>query len=165
MESFKFLVENYSRQVLNTALRVLGDRQAAQDVHQEVFLAVWQRWDKFNGETNWKGYLYRTTIRKAMEYVKESKDFSFFAEGSVDSVSVIERPDSHIRAMELQQKLTALLSKLPGRQAEVFMLSKIEGLKSEDIGTVLGCSPETVRVHLHRALKQLAEGLRDYSVK
>ena len=163
-ESFKTLVVQYSRQVMNTASRVLGDRQAAQDVHQEVFMAIWRRWAKFNGQMNWQAYLYRTTVRKAMEYVKKERSFSI-EDGQIKPTAVGEKPDSNLRALELQQKLSAQLSKLPDRQAEVFVLSRIEGLTSEEIGKILGCSHETVRVHLHRAMKRLAVELSDYLVK
>ena len=60
-------------------------------------------------------------------------------------------------ASETQNKLRALIAKLPQRQAEVFTMSRIHGLKYEKIGKVLGCSPETARVHMHRALKKLAK--------
>jgi RNA polymerase sigma-70 factor (ECF subfamily) len=63
---------------------------------------------------------------------------------------------------ELQQKLAQGLARLPTRQAEVFVLARMEGLKAEEIAELLGCSRETVRVHLHRALKRLIRELGDY---
>jgi len=62
---FKKLVEENSGLVLNVALRVLGNADLAQDVHQEVFLAVWRMRDSFKYVTNWRGYLYRVTVRKS----------------------------------------------------------------------------------------------------
>jgi RNA polymerase sigma factor (sigma-70 family) len=64
---FENLVNEHGRQVLRTALRVLRDANLAHDVHQEVFLAVWRRWDRYNGDVNWPAYLYRATVRKALE--------------------------------------------------------------------------------------------------
>ncbi len=51
-------------------LRVLRDANLAHDVHQEVFLAVWRRWDRYNGNVNWPAYLYRATVRKALEIAR-----------------------------------------------------------------------------------------------
>ena len=48
------------------------------------------------------------------------------------------------------------------RQAEAFALSRIEGLGYERVAELLGCSQQTARVHLHRALKRLARELGDY---
>jgi len=58
--------------------------------------------------------------------------------------------------------LARYLARLPKRQADVFVLSRIEGLRHNEIAEILGCSQKTVRVHLHRAVKQLARELGDY---
>jgi RNA polymerase sigma-70 factor (ECF subfamily) len=158
---FEQLIESHSRQVLNTALRVLGDRQKAMDVHQEVFLAIWRRWPKFNGQTKWDGYLYRATVRKAIDLAKKTRNERIAAQ-EFESPATGETPDTALRLAEMQKKLANCLTKLPKRQAEVFVLSRIEGLKAEEIAQILGCSQETVRVHLHRATKKLAEQLGDY---
>ncbi len=71
--TFKALVDKYSAGVMNTAIRISRDSQKAQDVHQEVFLEILRRWHKYNGQTNWGAYLYRTTVRKAIQMLKHSR--------------------------------------------------------------------------------------------
>jgi RNA polymerase sigma-70 factor (ECF subfamily) len=159
--SFKTLVNHHSAAVMRTATRILRDAQKAQDVHQEVFLAILRRWHKFNGDTNWGAYLYRVTVRKAIEFARQAKT-ELLAEPQQDCGTTNDPPDASLRTAELQQRLVVCLARLPKRQADVFVLSRIEGLKNEKIGEVLGCSQETVRVHLHRALKRLARELKDY---
>jgi len=168
-QEFRALVNDYGAQVLSTAVRILGNSEKAQDVHQEVFLAIWKRWHKYNGRTNWNAYLYRATVRKAIEFAKKSR-----AEQSRRKVSLTglrrqpkygtstDHPDGPLRTAELQQMLARHLARLPKRQADVFVLSRIEGLKHNQIAEILGCSQQTVRVHLHRAVKQLARELGDY---
>jgi RNA polymerase sigma-70 factor, ECF subfamily len=159
-ENFETIVNTYSKQVLNTAIRILGDRQKALDVHQEVFLAIWQRWHSFNGQINWSGYLYRTTVRKAMEMAKRARK-EMPIENLPEQTSN-EIPQRQLEEAELQKIITKSLSKLPERQSDVFVMAKIEGLKTEQIAQILQCSPDTVRVHLHRAIKTLAAKLGDY---
>jgi RNA polymerase sigma-70 factor (ECF subfamily) len=72
-KDFKALVEQHSRQVLGIATRILGNPHDAQDVHQEVFLEIWRRWRTYDGQIDWKAYLYRTTVRKALEFAKRSR--------------------------------------------------------------------------------------------
>lgn len=158
---FETLVERYSRSVLNTAWRILGDSHSAQDVHQEVFLGIWKLWHTFNGQTNWPGYLYRTTVRKAIALAKKKQPYSL-NENAVNHPAGGANPEQLLRADELKQKLMKLVIQLPPRQADVFVLSQIEGFKSEQIANMLGCSVSTVRVHLHRAVRQLADKLSDY---
>ena len=158
--SFRELVNDYSAAVMKTAIRILRDSQKAQDVHQEVFLAILRRWHKYNGQTNWGAYLYRVTVRKAMEITKRSRTES--AVQQHDFPAAKESPDGRLRTTELQLKLTECLARFPKQQADAFVLARIEGLEYGKIAEILECSQETVRVHLHRALKRLARELSDY---
>ena len=158
---FEKLVNEHGRQVLNVALRILGDVDLARDAHQEVFLAVWQRWHTYNGTTNWRAYLYRVAVRKAMEIARSRQAVPASVEG-VEPRSTSGGPDMPLRTVELHQKLMASLAKLSKRQAEVFVLARIEGLDGATVAEILGCSQNTVRVHLHRATRELARELKSY---
>jgi RNA polymerase sigma-70 factor (ECF subfamily) len=158
---FRTLVNDCSAQVLNTAVRILGDLDKAQDVHQEVFLAIWKRWHKYNGRTNWNAYLYRVTVRKAIEFARRSKSHKPLPQQS-ERIASGQKADGPLRTAELQAKLAEHIARLPKRQADAFVLSRIEGLDSGQIAEVLDCSPRTVRVHLHRAVRRLARELGGY---
>jgi RNA polymerase sigma-70 factor (ECF subfamily) len=181
--SFENLVNEHGRQVLGTAMRLLRDASLAQDVHQEVFLAVWRRWHRYNGSVNWPAYLYRATVRKALEIARRRirstgiLPVRSMGASPMDLRSIhgqdarathgrdphaTERPDGAMQAEELQQKLAAALARLPRRQADAFILSRLEKLETAEIARLLGCSEPTVRVHLHRAVLKLAEELREY---
>ncbi len=160
--NFENLVQEHGRQVLNTALRVLGDANLAHDVHQEVFLAIWRRWSSFNGDTYWPGYLYRTAVRKSLELARRTNRRR-------SAPAVPERrdwdarePDGDLRAAELGRELAAALAKLPAHQADAFVLRRLEGLSTPEVAEILGCSVQTVRVHLYRALKKLSRQLKPY---
>ena len=158
---FRTLVNDYGAQVLSTAMRILGNSEKAQDVHQEVFLSIWKRWHKYNGRTNWNAYLYRAAVRKSIEFAKKSKDEQSLRQQTKYGIKP-DNPDDPLRTAELQQILARHLARLPKRQADVFVLSKIEGLGNKEVAGILDCSQNTVRVHLHRAVKQLARELSDY---
>jgi len=160
MMSFKALVDKYSAAVMKTAIRVLQDGQKAQDVHQEVFLEILRRWHRYNGQVNWGAYLYRVTVRKAIQFAKQSRMEPLAQQQEYPAAR--ESPDGPLRTAELQQKLTACLTRLPKRQADVFVFARIEGLSYAKIAELLDCSQETARVHLHRALKRLAREFSDY---
>ena len=142
-------------------MRILGNSEKAQDVHQEVFLAIWKRWHKYNGRTNWNAYLYRAAVRKSIEFAKQSRAEQSQRQQSKYGTST-DHPDGPLRTAELQQMLARHLARLPKRQADVFVLSRIEGLEHNKIAEILGCSQNTVRVHLHRAVNRLARELGDY---
>jgi len=163
-KSFENLVQEHGPQVLRTALRVLHDASLAHDVHQEVFLALWRRWHRYNGDVNWPAYLYRATVRKALEVAQQRPVRRVPVEESRGTLPGITTsgPDDALQTEELQQKLAATLARLPQRQADAFILSRLEGLEAAEIGEIMGCSEQTVRVHLHRALLRLARELHEY---
>jgi len=163
-QSFENLVNEYGGQVLRTATRVLRDMNLAHDVHQEVFLAIWRHWDRYNGTVHWPAYLYRVTVRKALELARRRAVCSVpvRASGETPHGVTTNGPDSVLQADELQHRLAAALSRLPPRQAEAFVLSRLERLETTEVARRMGCSEPTARVHLHRALVRLAHELGDY---
>lgn len=158
---FEELVDAHGRDVLNVALRVTGDAETARDVYQEVFLAIWRRWDRYDGSVNWGAYLYRVTLRKAMEVVRRGRPAPAAIDGG-DHPTVADDPGGALRFEELHEGLTAALARLPKRQADVFVLSRIEGLDHGAVAEILGCTRNTVRVSLHRAVRQLAREMSEY---
>ena len=158
---FEELVDARGRDVLNVAFRITGDAHLAQDVYQEVFLAIWRRWPSYNEHQSWGAYLYRVTVRKAIEMMKRQRSAPASLEDG-EETSVERDPGRALMLDELQQRLSASLAELPKRQADVFVLSRIEGLDHSAIAEILGCSRNTVRVSLCRAVKQLAHALKAY---
>jgi RNA polymerase sigma-70 factor (ECF subfamily) len=147
--------------VLNVALRVLGDPEMAKDVYQEVFLAIWRRWHTYNGTVKWGPYLRRVTVRMALESARARR----LAPASLEDGELVGpcgAPDAGLRLDEIQQRLTRALTRLPKHQAEVFLLARIEGLDHAVIAEILGCSRNSVRVSLHRAVKRLAREMGEY---
>jgi len=171
-KSFENLVNEHGRQVLGTAARVLRDANLAHDVHQEVFLAVWRCWHRYNGNVNWPAYLYRATVRKALELARRRacsvpvRAYLPSAQNEEERITpdgvTTNEPGDAMQANELEQKLAAALARLPRRQADAFILSRIEKRETAEVAKLLGCSEPTVRVHLHRAVLKLAEELREY---
>jgi RNA polymerase sigma factor (sigma-70 family) len=158
---FEELVNTHGRDVLNVALRVLHDPETAKDVYQEVFLAIWQRWDSYDGAVNWGPYLYRVTVRKALELARARRSMPASLEDCDPPARGVD-PAADLRLDETQRRLTQSLASLPKQQAKVFILSRIEGLDHAAIAEILGCSQNSVRVSLHRAVKELARKMDKY---
>ena len=158
---FEELVNTHGRDVLSVALRVLGDPETAKDVYQEVFLAIWRRWDSYDASVHWGSYLYRVTVRKALELARARRLVPASLE-DCDPPAPGVGADAGLRLDEMQRGLTRALAKLPKQQAEVFILSRIEGLDHGAIAEILGCSRNSVRVSLHRAVKELAREMSEY---
>jgi len=168
-QSFENLVNEHGGRVLRTATRILRDTSLANDVHQEVFLAIWRRWHRYNGDVNWPAYLYRVTVRKALALAQRRTVGDVPAKISVETQDVASLqsmttngPDGALVADELQQRLAAALGRLPRREADAFVLLRLERLETAEVAGIMGCAESTVRVHLHRAVAKLARELHEY---
>ena len=168
-QSFENLVNEHGGRVLRTATRILRDASLANDVHQEVFLAIWRRWHRYDGDVNWPAYLYRTTVRKALALARRRGVRSAPVRASTETQDVaslhgvtMNGPDEALVADELQQRLAAALGRLPRREADAFILSRLERLETAEVARIMGCAESTVRVHLHRAVVRLARELHEY---
>jgi len=163
-QSFENLVNEHGGQVVRTAARVLRDASLAHDVHQEVFLAIWRRWHRYDGQVNWTAYLYRATVRKALEMARRRIVCRVPAGALKETPRGVTTngPDAALQTDELQQRLAAAVARLPRREAEAFVLSRLERVETAEIARIMGCAESTVRVYLHRAVARLARELHEY---
>ena len=140
--------------VLQTAYRVTGKVEDAEDVLQTVFARLANRDGPPDFSTGSRAYLRRAATNAALDIVQ-----SRYARSGV-SLEVtgedVERdpgpaPDRQHHGRELQQQLRRALSKISRRGAEIFVLRYFEGLDNTEIAKQLDTSTNTVAVTLHRA--------------
>lgn len=148
-----FFAEEHGR--LYRALALLThDRNEAEEVMQEAFLALWERWDHVVDGPDPVAYLYRTALntwrsRKRRTAVALRRVIHQVPED--DEMSVVEQRDVVVRA----------LAGLPGRQRAAVVLVDVLDLSSEQAGEILGISPVTVRVLAARGRATLAKEMGD----
>jgi RNA polymerase sigma-70 factor, ECF subfamily len=125
------------------------DRQEAEEVTQEAFLRLWERWDRFADAPDPVAYLYRTALnvwrsRLRRMVVAARKTIHHTRRG--DEMEVVEAKDVVVRS----------LASLPARQRAAVVLTDVLDLSSERAGEVLGIRPVTVRVLAARGRAALA---------
>lgn len=163
------LFDRHQRRVYNVAVRVLGDRDAAQDVVQEIFLTLARRVRTWRGDAAFSSWLYRATVNRAIDRRRREgrRAAASLDDMAVDleTASLPGRPDtdeSHAgeRAEAAQQVQRALLRLSPKLRA-VAVLRYVEGLTYEQLAEVLDCSIGTVKSRLNRAHQALQDLLGD----
>lgn len=168
--AFKTLVDRYQALVINTCYNLLGNRQDAEDVAQEVFIKVYQKAKEFRAESKISTWLYRIAVNLSLNYLRRQKwdyylDILMFSrEKGREAVNVFEapaadRPDSQLERKERGRILGKALETLPGRQRAVMVLHKIEGLSYQEIAEVLETSLASVESLIHRAKLNLQKRL------
>ena len=128
-----------------------GDRQQAQDLTQDAFVAAYQKWDTIDTPSAW--------VRTVVANRAKSWFRSRYREAR--ALMRLRQPEPDLPA-ELQvesAQFWATVRSLPARQAQALTLFYLEQLPAADIGRILGCSESTVRVHLTRGRRNLAAKL------
>lgn len=161
-DAFSELVQVHQHKVFNIVLRVLGDRQEAEDVAQEVFITVFKHIDQFRGEAKFSTWLYRIATNHARNRIKylsrrarkKHQDIQDTPEGDVvDNPfgTTISRPDRQAQAVELEQIIKAGLQQLGHEHREIVVLRDIENLSYIEISEITGLAEGTVKSRLFRA--------------
>jgi RNA polymerase sigma-70 factor (ECF subfamily) len=133
-EALARLVPAYRRRVFGLAYGILGDRAAAEDVAQEVFVKVWQAFDSFDGRAQLSTWIYAIT-----------RNASISADGEPEDAG--------------DAQLWRLVETLPDKQRQAIVLFYQEDRSIEDIAGMLGMPVNTVKTHLHRGRARLAAAL------
>jgi RNA polymerase sigma-70 factor (ECF subfamily) len=164
------LVAEHQRMVVQLAVNLLGDREEALDLSQEVFLRVFRTISRFRGQSSLRTWIYRIAINQARNRHRfwrrrhradqVSLDQHVAAHGEFVSAGEI-RPDRMLAQKELAQRLQAALDHLPFDQRTAIVLREIDGLSYEEIAYSLGVAVGTVKSRLTRARHALRHELRE----
>ena len=167
------LVSGHERMVYQLALHLLGDRDEALDLSQEVFFSVFRTIGRFRGQSALKTWIYRIAINQARNRQRwwrrrhkadqVSLDQHVAAHGDLRQPGEHTSPDRAYARKELAEKLWTALDQLPFDQRTVIVLREIDGLSYGDIAFSLGVAVGTVKSRLTRArqtLRQQLEGVR-----
>jgi RNA polymerase sigma-70 factor, ECF subfamily len=157
-EALAQLVPAYRRRVFGLAYGILGDRAAADDVAQEVFVKLWQNMGGYDGSARLSTWIYAITRNTAISALRKRSRLVSLSEPDVSAVvDTIESRESTDDAAEPQ--LWRLVETLPDKQRQVVVLFYQDDRSVEEVADMLGMPVNTVKTHLHRARARLASAL------
>jgi RNA polymerase sigma-70 factor, ECF subfamily len=156
--------------VVQLAVNLLGDREEALDLSQEVFLRVFRTISRFRGQSTVRTWIYRIAINQARNRHRfwrrrhradqVSLDQHVAAHGEFVSAGEA-RPDRMLAQKELAARLKSALDHLPFDQRTAIVLREIDGLSYDEIAYSLGVAVGTVKSRLTRARQALRHELRE----
>jgi RNA polymerase sigma-70 factor (ECF subfamily) len=140
------------------AERLVGDRAAAEDAAQEVMAELWRRHAALPPGLSVRGYLFQSVRNRALNQIRHARIVRA-AEPHVRPPSALPPADAGALTGELGEAMRAAVEELPEDLAEVFHLSRRDGLTYPEIAARLGISVKTVEGRMGRCLKLLRERL------
>lgn len=145
--------------VYNFALRMLGDRDAAGDITQEVFLRLYKAIDSNPAILNMQSWLFILTRNLCLNKIRDTKK-----EVSLDTEMREALTDSGCDDSRIAMVRRALMC-LETRYREILVLKEYQGLSYNEIGDVLGLTAPAVRSLLYKARISLRENFEKLSIK
>ena len=139
------------------ALHYLQDVDLSEDIVQESYTALWEKLNEGAHVLNWRSYLYMMVRNRCLDHLRK-KGIPTESLKPYDTYGIIDDDDAQERSQTEARMWTAIDS-LPKKCREVFILSKRDGLKYEEIAEELNLSVNTVRNQISKALKVLKEGV------
>lgn len=170
-KAFSSLVLTYSERIYNLVLKILRNKEDAEDVLQETFLTVLEKFDSFDGRSAFFTWIYRiATNASLMKLRKKKMVFADFPdnpelEQSIENIAFIDwsqDPTSNIHNEEIKQVLDKAINELPEIYRTVFILRDLEYLSIRETGKILEISEENVKIRLRRARLFMRDKLSNY---
>ncbi len=145
--AFEKLVRRYEDRLFETVLRLMGNKEDAQDVVQEAFIQAFQSLHTYRRDSQFFTWLYRIGYNVAVSHKRKQRA------DPAQSSSLLTPQD--------ERQIQEALKQLSPEHKEVIVLKDIDGLNYEEIAKILGLSVGTLRSRLHQARLELRKVLEN----
>jgi RNA polymerase sigma-70 factor, ECF subfamily len=177
VSAFNQLVLNYQQSTYGVIFRMLGDRDTAADVTQDVFIAAFRGIQSFRGGSSFRAWLMRIASNAACDYWRRTQrhptesldidadDDDAHAASILNSAVAMGQevnPEEYLLNRELQELIQRGLQELPLDQRVAVVLCDIQGLSYEEIATTTQATMGTVRSRIARGRARLRSYLYKY---
>lgn len=170
-QALSILVNKYSSRVYNLALRIVRNKEEAEDVLQDTFLTVVAKLHTFDGRSSFFTWLYRIATNSALMLLRKKKiRRSNFKSNDYDPdqielnnlVDWSQDPTIGLDNDEIKSKIEEAINTLKEKYKTVFVLRDIEGISTRETSEILDITEQNVKVRLLRARQFLRNYLSEY---
>jgi RNA polymerase sigma-70 factor (ECF subfamily) len=155
--AFEEAVGRWNSYVLSLAYRLIGDRQLAEDIRQDVFVRLWRSAVALEAESSLSTWLYRVTVNRCRDELRSSRSRSRILDVHREPVRLADASGSsgEDRAERSQDIARAVLS-LPVAEREAVVLRHYHDLTFSEVAEILGSPVSTVKSRVLSGLRRLA---------
>jgi RNA polymerase sigma-70 factor (ECF subfamily) len=158
---FSALYERYRSRVFGFLLRMTGDRDIAEDMLQETFLAAMRNAKLFDRSRSFLSWLFGIAHKRTIDYYRHAKVESDHADDTDGSVgSKFESPDQDLAYKRLRRAVNEAVSLLEPSQREVFLLRELGGVPFKEIAEMMDCPINTALGRMRLALINMRKELK-----
>lgn len=163
-EAFAEFFDRYWSKAFQIAYQKLNNRQATEEIVQELFIALWNKRNSLSIH-NFSSYLYTCIKNKCLNYIEskiiERRHWDYYKQFIPRSDHSTDKMVSYDALLEA---INTGMEGLPKKTKRVFQLNRLEGRSISEIAHVLNLSEKAIEYHLTRSLKHLRIHLKDFTL-
>ena len=143
-QAFQALFGRYKGPIWSFLMRRTGDRQAASDLYQEVFLRVWRSAQTFRRGQKVRPWIYRISTNVVRDQYRKGQR-------QVQTVELEDWTPGRLTDPIATHDLEKAIASLPDTLRNAFLLGAVQGLDHKEVAEALGISPDNARARVSRA--------------
>lgn len=171
---FGMLYEKFSRPLHSYIYRLLGSHEDADDVTQEVFTRAYLAWNDLYDRDNLSPWLYRIATNLCVDHLRRRKRISWWplihirrgedaATGREEDMSYLPPDSGGIPEVGEREHIHRTLANMPRDYAIALVLSAAQGVPYQEIGSILGISPNAAATRISRAKRMFMEAYQRFN--
>jgi len=162
--AFAVLVDRYKDLVYTLAMRMVKNKEEAEEVSQDTFIKAYKSLNRFKGDSKFSTWIYRVAYNTCLDRLKKNKrqqQTVTIDEYTEHQVKTIDNALDRIETQEKQQAIKDCLELLPSEDSFLLTLYYFEELSLDEISKIVGLKPNNVKVKIFRSRKKLATILKE----
>jgi RNA polymerase sigma-70 factor (ECF subfamily) len=156
VEKLAVLFERHQAMLYNFFLRLTGNRATSEDLVQEVFIRILKYRAGYQGESRFVVWMFQIARNAHVDFLRRRKDEVPLDDRVPEAPSREPLPEDRFEADQEAALVRRALDRLPEKKKELLVLFRFQNLKLREIAELLDCQVGTVKVQVHRALKDLS---------
>lgn len=165
---FEGIYASHFKKVVFYAYNYLKNNEKAENIAQDVFLALWEHMDDLDESGEVLPYLFVLTKYRCLNWLRREKHYDKYAKEKLtgQDISILalkEESSTSLYTKEVTGLIGQALTKMPDKVRETFVFSRFKELKNKEIAVKQKISEKTVKYRISCAYKILRKILKDYT--
>jgi RNA polymerase sigma-70 factor (family 1) len=163
--AFSIIFKTYYVDLVFFAGTFVRDKQAAEEITQDVFIRLWETRESFVITSSLRSFLLKSVQNKCIDTIRHLKIVEDYQAKLQNHPLLLENDtENYVLYSELEDDLKKALGKLPEDISKIFLLNRFEGFTYAEIASQLNLSVRMVEIRMGKALSLLKNYLKDYLI-